>query len=756
MRNILVVLFYASSLMGMRKEVPSLQFSAAQVIKKENLDTRLLPTHLKQYVSVLRNNNDTLSALKQGIWLRTEHSKDLIPLVAYDCQAKEESEMVPSMLQDCAVQTIIAGNNTTLEQLCPHLDVNKPIDKQGTTLLMLAAPLAHNEIIETLLRHNADVHIRSEASSKTLLMNAATANNLPFIKYLIKKRVNIDEIPNNHIPPYNHHTALCCAILANAEQSVQYLIKKGADINKKWFSNCSPLYCAVFNKDEKLIEQLTKANVALSTEVLTPIVRCLNVELLKKCIGDRDISSMPNSGHLFYEIDRCQDVAIAQYLYDKKIPINQIKPYYNNKILHLSIVNNNMPLIEFLLSKGADVHEENHNGKTPLTIAIEQKHDGIVDYLLEKFPIESFIADKQEEVLLKDLHANYCQIKKNGIISVLRKLLAPPNLSLYADATDTIPAKIQLLSAIAHDNTSLFNQLCKQESVNINEPLYHHGTTLLDAAIFFDAKKIFDYLLNLGADPQITDYLGQTALGQAATYADGSYIEALLEKGVPVDMRQSSQPERSETPLSLAIQAGNSQAALKLIEKGADVNIKKSSYGSLLGTAVDGRLSEVGEILLKRYMSDKNWYEISFRLKEAARSKDLPLFNRLFTILQDPHCDADVRKKALAIALCDTQSDEIRRRLVTLVDPLDKYGYDSSVFMFAAARCNDALVQLLLNSFPDKKNSILNDKDSNGLTPLMYVVRDYYMLRDQSVKMVQLLLEHGAAMSVKNPQNQNA
>ena len=87
-------------------------------------------------------------------------------------------------------------------------------------------------------------------------------------------------------------------------------------------------------------------------------------------------------------------------------------------------------------------------------------------------------------------------------------------------------------------------------------------------------------LLDLGAEVNVRDYKGKTALHRAATAGFLASMEVLLENGAAIDAAD----EKGETPLFDAVRAGRVEAVALLLERGADPaaqNHKGDSVASL-------------------------------------------------------------------------------------------------------------------------------------------------------------------------------
>ena len=136
-------------------------------------------------------------------------------------------------------------------------------------------------------------------------------------------------------------------------------------------------------------------------------------------------------------------------------------------------------------------------------------------------------------------------------------------------------------------------------------------------------------LLDRGADPDISDSRGATAIMSAARIGNEVVVKALLDKGADVNAKNSD----GETALIPAVEHDRGAIVRLLVENGADVNATDHSGASALKTATaNGRTDRVK--LLHENGADPE-VEDSANSTEKTTSPDLeltPLEIRLKTL----------------------------------------------------------------------------------------------------------------------------
>lgn len=94
--------------------------------------------------------------------------------------------------------------------------------------MRLAAASGHQEVVEILLSHGADINIRAGTAAQTPLQAASAGGHLALVKYLLTAGADFNTPPSMN----GGRTALQSAAEFGSETIVEVLIAEGANVNE--------------------------------------------------------------------------------------------------------------------------------------------------------------------------------------------------------------------------------------------------------------------------------------------------------------------------------------------------------------------------------------------------------------------------------------------------------------------------------------------------------------------------------------------
>ncbi|MEJ0100022.1 MAG: ankyrin repeat domain-containing protein [Pseudomonadota bacterium] len=371
----------------------------------------------------------------------------------------------------------------------------------GVTPMQLAAEIANTDIIQLLLKAGADVE-SPNAEGQTALMSVARTGNVAAAKLLIGHGANV-----NAAEHFGGQTALMWAAARRHPGMVELLLTKGANVNAR----------AVVRDFERhiTVEQRYKNT---HTGGLTPLLYAVR-ENCRACVE-----------------------SMLKHRVDILLPDpDGIAP------LTLAMMNGNWDIARRLLAAGADVNQWDIYGQAPLHVAIENAYvarSGAANLGSDKTPNDTDGRELVHMLVERGADPNQQMFfrapRERGLVSTSARGTTPFQracasldvelikylLAHGADATlNTAAGETDIMVAIdgrgSEDQVIAVLHVLKDAGSDVNgvqKLLYitrDHGGTALHAATKKGLKKVMAELVALGADPDIKDEDGLTALDYA-------------------------------------------------------------------------------------------------------------------------------------------------------------------------------------------------------------------------------------------------
>ncbi len=319
---------------------------------------------------------------------------------------------------------------------------------------------------------------------------------------------------------------------------VKLLIEKGANLNARDSVNGAPYKSG----DTALLKAAKRDHIEV-VEVFAAYVKKLGVDLQDK-LGQTA---------LWYgsENESFEMVKLIHSMGGKiNIPNNSGKSILTTTILHKSY-----DILDFLVSKGADINMIDYGGHTTLIEAISMRHDKNYDIVYRY--IEKFMTFKP--------NVNITKLFQNG----------GGYSALHRAARYGFVDTIKLLL----DNGAI-----------INIKSLATGGTPLHTAASIKSYNAATYLVERGADLEVADFSGDTPLFTAVKVFDPDMVKTLVKLGSKINVQ--SKVNVLTTPLNIAIMnldPFNHRKAINimktLLDNNADVNFSSSNGNTPLITA---------------------------------------------------------------------------------------------------------------------------------------------------------------------------
>ncbi len=411
----------------------------------------------------------------------------------------------------------VQADNLELVKMLLRADANANLaNADGQTPLMLAAHIGALDIVKVLVRHGANVNARERWHGQTALMWAAAQGFPEVTEYLIRhgarvndredfndwldKATQVTSEPRAQYRPEGGLTPLLYAVRSGCMACVQALVRRGADVNDPTPEGFTPLITALDNRHYDIAKYLLQRGANPGTwdwYGRTPLYVAVDMRTYND-FGRLGPAAQAGAGAA-KPADRTTAVDIIRTLLDAGVDPNvQLSIHRPSRggnsgrfeddllrtgatpLLRAAMSHDN-EVIALLLQHGALVDLPNVNGVTPLIVAAGMGFSG---------PTMTPVPDHRGD------YAPGAQARAIGTIALLLK--AGANINARVTDTSSHTARIARSSSMTH----------------------RQGETALYGAIHWGWPKVIAYLLQHGADPNVTDDLGRTPL-MAATHGVG-------------------------------------------------------------------------------------------------------------------------------------------------------------------------------------------------------------------------------------------
>lgn len=277
----------------------------------------------------------------------------------------------------------------------------------------------------------------------------------------------------------------------------------------------------------------------------------------------------------------------------------------------------NKEMVGLLLGDGADINQLDENATFWKINGVEMMHTagekagwGVLHYLAGTDDIDmvEYMVSKGADVNLRDVENQTTPIWiacQTGNFCMMKTLIF---LGAKLDMTDRSGDTLINYTAQIGNQDRIHKLMLAGANIEVRDK---SGRTPLLSACIWGKDDMVVYLLDRGADINAMDNNGNNALHVVMSEAEGAEtVRVLIEHGVDVNHKNSS----GQVPWFLLRRPGHDVESgvidnLKLVlQAGADITVRNNSGDSILHIAADLGSVEVGKLAIQ-YGADINWVD---------------------------------------------------------------------------------------------------------------------------------------------------
>ncbi|KAI9854022.1 MAG: hypothetical protein M1813_001583 [Trichoglossum hirsutum] len=601
-----------------------------------------------------------------------------------------------------------------------------------------------------------DKHRAKGDSSNTALLEATTANNTDSTPLLPRKEIEFDR------PDNVNRTELSWAASGGWTEVVPSSLELGAEPDRKDVSERTALSYAAEKGAEGIVRLLVDNGVYPNSE--------------------DDSRRTP----LSYAAEQGNEIVVQQLMADERIALNS-RGEDGRTLLSLAAGNGHEAAVRLLIAKGADVNARNKDGRTALHQAANSGHEATVRLLV----------GKGADINTKDSGGRTAllQAAESGHELIVRLLVekgADTKSTLLWAAEYGQKATVQLLVEKGadingrddHGNTSLlwaakrerdrqralvqFDYMKAEDNeLELREGEYISDIEMPDSdwwqgqnsrgevglfpanyveLIEIEHEAMVQLLVEKGADVNVKDCHGNTALLWAAKCGHEAMVRLLVEKGA-----------NTKSTLFWAAEYGQEATVQLLVDKGADINARDDHGNTVLLWVA----KQDGQRALVQYGYTKA-EDNELELREGEYINDIEMPDSGWWQGQNSRGEVGLFP-ANYVELAEVGHEAMVRLLVEKgADVNAKDGHGNTALLWAAKCGHEATVRLLLEKEADTEVALpwaaecgyeailvemgvnINTKDDGGRTALLQAAKGGHEA------IVRLLVERGADVNVED------
>ncbi|HEX9997755.1 MAG TPA: ankyrin repeat domain-containing protein [Abditibacterium sp.] len=410
----------------------------------------------------------------------------------------------------------------------PDAEVKRGLEEA----LCKAARGGYLEIVQLLLDHGVPVDARDWTMGRTALMNAASSGHEAIVNLLRSRGADIYARSTRGADIQGRSklgtSVFFCAAQGGLTDLSLELLENGADVAERNFYNDRPLNSAAARGNEILTRQIVNQGAGVRARddgnhsVLQNAAYGGNHWLIETCLkAGEPVDVQDDWGYTpLMWAAKAGNLETLRLLVERGAKVNHVARNQGETALHYAIYGKQLEAARWLIENGAD---------------IEAKMDDLGEG--ELLPLMNAIESEQHDMVEMLLHAGADVNARNS----------QGNTALHHAASG---------------NSLVFVEFLVRAGANINAREEEMGRTPLIEAALYGKTEIASYLLKAGADIEICDESGETALHKSVHNEQIEMASLLLNAGA----YRNAQNLNGQTPFDLSVVNPISKVR-KLLEK---------------------------------------------------------------------------------------------------------------------------------------------------------------------------------------------
>ena len=510
----------------------------------------------------------------------------------------------------------LSGNTEILNQLLSDGRFGGIKEVWGVrklSTLHMAVLSGELEMVEMVLNASVDINIVDERR-RTSLFQAAAAGQSEICSLLIDKGANVNKCTQAG------ETPLFIASQEGHIDVVKLLLQLSCDVNACRDDGVSPLYIAIFNKHVDVAKSLqengsdTNKLCVDGTSCICVAARIGSLELVQTLIEhNANLALNKNRETPLIVAARYGFVDIGDILLKNDANVNECSTEGKSPI-NVAVENKHKEMFHMLLQHDANIQLCDKNGESPLYHSAQEGLTDIVETLL-KLNVDP------DKVTTEGVSPLMVAAENNHVDTVEILLQYKGNVNLCCNQ-----GRSPLLVASEKGNLKLVQTLVQNEATV--DQTEKDGKTPLYVAAKNGHNDLVIFLLQSGADVNKADTAGWSPLHVSIGLGHYNVVKSLLERGADVRLCSNSgvsplffaasegyqnideliqkgaevnaTDKKGHSPLSVAACIGHLEIVQKLVQNAADVNLcsKEDSISPLMLAAYNGQHRVVKELIM--------------------------------------------------------------------------------------------------------------------------------------------------------------